>query len=192
VHKNFFIRIKVSFVTFCKVNRITNDENKRERLMTAEDYNDCVKLNADGLYRFMLKSTGRVEDARDLVQSSFAKLWEHRSEINTLKSKSYLFTIAYHKMIDMNRKNSRLEFRESLPDQLETRAANPRLKDLLEKALGRLNERQRSLVLLKDYEGYTYEEIAGITGLNETQVKVTLHRARLQLKEWLVSVENVL
>jgi len=160
--------------------------------MTAEDYNDCVKNYADGLYRFMLKSTRQAEDARDLVQSSFEKLWQHRTEVNVLKCKSYLFTIAYHKMIDMNRKNSRLEFREILPDHQETRSANPRLKDILEKAIGRLNERQRSLVLLKDYEGYSYEEIAEITGLNITQVKVTLHRARLQLKEWLVSVENVL
>jgi|SRR5450432_233722 RNA polymerase sigma factor (sigma-70 family) len=161
--------------------------------MTAEDYNDCVKLYADGLYRFMLKSTRQVEDARDLVQSSFEKLWEHRTEVNALKSKSYLFTIAYHKMIDLNRKNSRMEFRETLPDKREASAGNsPRLKELLEKALSRLNERQRSLVLLKDYEGYSYEEIAEITGLNITQVKVTLHRARLILKEWLVSVENVL
>jgi RNA polymerase sigma factor (sigma-70 family) len=161
--------------------------------MTAEDYNDCVKLYADGLYRFMLKSTRSVEDARDLVQSSFEKLWEHRKEVNALKSKAYLFTIGYHKMIDLNRKNSRLEFRESMPEQLETTRVNSqRLKEILEKALNRLNERQRSLVLLKDYEGYSYEEIAEITGLNISQVKVTLHRARLILKEWLVSVENVL
>ena len=161
--------------------------------MTAEDYNECVKVHADGLYRFMLKSTRQVEDARDLVQSSFEKLWEHRAEVNVVKSKSYLFTIAYHKMIDLGRKNSRMEFREHLPDQLEAASRNsPRLKEVLEKALARLNERQRSLVLLKDYEGYSYEEIAEITGLNKTQVKVTLHRARLILKEWLVSVENVL
>jgi len=161
--------------------------------MTAEDYNDCVKLYADGLYRFMLKSTRQVEDARDLVQSSFEKLWEHRSEVNNASSKSYLFTIAYHKMIDLNRKNSRMEFRESVPDKMEDLPrTTPRLKEVLEKALNRLNERQRSLVLLKDYEGYSYEEIAEITGLNISQVKVTLHRARLILKEWLVSVENVL
>jgi len=161
--------------------------------MTAEDYNDCVKLYADGLYRFMLKSTRQVEDARDLVQSSFEKLWEHRAEVNTEKSKSYLFTIAYHKMIDLTRKNTRLEFRESLPEKQVSGSANTTgLKEILEKALGRLNSRQRSLVLLKDYEGYSYEEIAEITGLNGAQVKVTLHRARLILKEWLVSVENVL
>jgi RNA polymerase sigma factor (sigma-70 family) len=161
--------------------------------MTVEDYNNCVKLYADGLYRFMLKSTRRVEDARDLVQSSFEKLWEHRADINAVKSKSYLFTIAYHKMIDLNRKNSRIDFRDSLPENLEASPAPAhRLKEILEKALSRLNERQRSLVLLKDYEGYSYEEIAEITGLSGAQVKVTLHRARLLLKEWLVSVENVL
>jgi RNA polymerase sigma factor (sigma-70 family) len=161
--------------------------------MTPEDYNDCVKLYADGLYRFMLKSTRNGDDARDLVQSSFEKLWEHRAEVNVLKSKSYLFTIAYHKMIDLNRKNSRMEYRETLPDLIEKSPRNTtRLKELLEKALNRLNDRQRSLVLLKDYEGYSYEEIAEITGLNGAQVKVTLHRARLLLKQWLVSVENVL
>ena len=161
--------------------------------MTSEDYNECVKLYADGLYRFMLKSTRQVEDARDLVQSSFEKLWEHRTEVKAATSKSYLFTIAYHKMIDLNRRNSRMEFREILPDRQAAAPRNTnRLKEILEKALDRLNERQRSLILLKDYEGYSYEEIAGITGLNATQVKVTLHRARLVLKEWLVSVENVL
>jgi len=48
------------------------------------------------------------------------------------------------------------------------------------------------LVMLKDYEGYNYAEIGEITGLNESQVKVYLHRARLQLKAYLVNIENVL
>jgi RNA polymerase sigma-70 factor (ECF subfamily) len=47
-------------------------------------------------------------------------------------------------------------------------------------------------VLLKDYEGYSYEEIGRISGLSESQVKVYLHRARLQLKNYLVKPENVL
>ena len=63
---------------------------------------------------------------------------------------------------------------------------------MLEDALGRLGETQRSLVLLKDYEGYSYEEIGRIMNLNASQVKVYLHRARLQLKEYLVKMENVI
>jgi RNA polymerase sigma factor (sigma-70 family) len=161
--------------------------------MTLLDYNDCVNKYADGLYRFMLKSTRRVEDARDLVQSSFERLWLHREEVDVLKCKSYLFTIGYHQMIDLSRKNRRMEFVESLPDQAVFQSKNSiQLKEILEKALNRLNEKQRSLVLLKDYEGYSYEEIGEITGLTGSQVKVNLHRARIQLKAWLVSVENVL
>ena len=63
---------------------------------------------------------------------------------------------------------------------------------LLEKALSKLSETQKSLVMLKDYEGYSYEEIGKITGLNESQVKVYLHRARVQLKNYLVKPENVI
>jgi RNA polymerase sigma-70 factor (ECF subfamily) len=66
------------------------------------------------------------------------------------------------------------------------------LRRTLENALARLNETQRSLVLLKDYEGYSYSEIGQITGLNESQVKVYLHRARIQLKNYLVSLENII
>lgn len=62
----------------------------------------------------------------------------------------------------------------------------------LMKALEQLNELQKSLVMLKDYEGYSYQEIGEITGLNESQVKVYLHRARVTLRHYLVSPENVL
>ena len=54
-----------------------------------------------------------------------------------------------------------------------------------------LPEIQRSLILLRDYEGYSYEEIGNITGLNESQVKVYIFRGRLALKNYLVSIENL-
>ena len=56
----------------------------------------------------------------------------------------------------------------------------------------KLTDTQRSLVLLKDYEGYSYQEIGQITALSESQVKVYLHRARVQLKNYLVKPENVI
>jgi RNA polymerase sigma-70 factor (ECF subfamily) len=57
--------------------------------------------------------------------------------------------------------------------------------------LNRLNETQKSLVMLKDYEGYNYEEIGQIMDLTESQVKVYLHRARLALRNYIGSPENV-
>ena len=77
-----------------------------------------------------------------------------------------------------------------LPYSSLTAANN--LKKVLDEALSKLSETQRSLVLLKDYEGYSYEEIGKITSLSESQVKVYLHRARIQLRNYLVKPENVL
>jgi RNA polymerase sigma factor (sigma-70 family) len=161
--------------------------------MTEKEYNECVTQYADNVYRFILKNLRHEEDARDVVQSAFEKLWKNRGEVDAIKSKSYLFTIAYHQMIDHLRKAKKVQLRNEFRDEarVSDRPAH-NLKKVLDEALARLNEIQRSLVLLKDYEGYSYEEIGRITGLNDSQVKVYLHRARLQLKAWLVSIENVI
>ena len=161
--------------------------------MTEREYNECVTTYSDNVYRFILKNLRHEEDAKDVVQTAFEKMWRNREEVDATKSKSYLFTVAYHQMIDHIRKVKRIQLKEDFNE--ETKIQNKpvhNLKKVLEEALDRLSETQRSLVLLKDYEGYSYEEIGKITGLNESQVKVYLHRARLQLKNYLVRLENVI
>ena len=168
--------------------------NSRQTLfMTEKEFNDCVTNYADNVYRFILKNLRHEEDARDVVQTAFEKLWKCRQEVDVAKSKSYLFTIAYHQMIDHIRKVKRVQLRETFREESKVSTSPAQdLRKVLEQALARLNETQRSLVLLKDYEGYSYEEIGQITGLNESQVKVYLHRARIQLKNYLVSLENLI
>jgi RNA polymerase sigma-70 factor (ECF subfamily) len=161
--------------------------------MTEREYNDCVTAHADNVYRFIYKNLKHEEDARDVVQTAYEKMWKNREEVDPAKSKSYLFTVAYHQMIDHIRKVKRIQLREEFNEgsRVQDKPAN-NLKKVLEVALARLNETQRSLVMLKDYEGYSYAEIGEIMKLNESQVKVYLHRARLQLKEYLVKMENVI
>jgi len=161
--------------------------------MTEKEYNECVNTYADNVYRFILKNLRHEEDARDIVQTAFEKMWRNRAEVDALRSKSYLFTVAYHQMIDHIRKVKRIHLKEEFNEntRIQDKPGN-NLKKILEEALARLSETQRSLVLLKDYEGYSYEEIGRITGLNESQVKVYLHRARIQLKDFLVKLENVI
>jgi RNA polymerase sigma factor (sigma-70 family) len=72
--------------------------------MTEKEYNDCVNLHADAVFRFIVKNLRHEEDARDVVQTAFEKLWRNREEVEGSKSKSYLFTIAYNSMIDHVRK----------------------------------------------------------------------------------------
>lgn len=160
--------------------------------MTEKEYNECVNCYADNVYRFILKNLRNEEDARDVVQSAFEKMWRNKEEVIYEKSKSYLFTVAYNQMIDHIRKGKRVSLKAEFKE--ESGVENPKhaIRKILEDALARLNETQRSLVMLKDYEGYSYDEIGKITGLSESQVKVYLHRARIQLKEYLVKIENVM
>jgi RNA polymerase sigma factor (sigma-70 family) len=160
--------------------------------MTEREYNECVNTYADNVYRFIVKNLRHEEDARDVVQTAFEKMWRNRDEVDATRAKSYLFTVAYHQMIDHIRKVKRITLKEEFSEgvKIQDRPVN-NIKKVLEEALSRLSETQRSLVLLKDYEGYSYEEIGQITALSESQVKVYLHRARVQLKEYLVKIENV-
>ena len=161
--------------------------------MTEKEFNDCVNLYADNVYRFIVKNLKHEEDARDVVQASFEKMWINREKVDNERSKSYLFTVAYHQMIDLIRKNKRVKLQDDFTSStMITREPQQHVKKILNKALYKLSETQRSLVLLKDYEGYSYNEIAIITSLSVSQVKVYLHRARIQLKSYLVKPENVI
>jgi RNA polymerase sigma-70 factor (ECF subfamily) len=161
--------------------------------MTEKDYNESVLLYADNVYRFIVKNLRHTEDAEDIVQSAFEKLWIHKDSVETAKAKSYLFTVASHLLIDHTRKAKRVTLQESFENDTQTAyQENKALKKVLHDALATLSETQRSLVLLKDYEGYSYEEIGEITKLTTDQVRVYLHRARLKLRSYLISPQQVL
>ena len=161
--------------------------------MTEREYNDCVKLYADNVYRFILKNLRNEEDSKDVVQGAFEKMWVNRAQVENEKCRSFLFTVAYNTMIDHIRKNKRVVLKDEFNETaLGSSNQQQNTKRILNEALSKLSETARSLVMLKDYEGYNYAEIGEITGLNESQVKVYLHRARLQLREYIVKMENVI
>ncbi len=161
--------------------------------MTEKNYNDCVTQYADNVFRFIVKNLKHEEDARDIVQTAFEKMWRNREAVENDKAKSYLFTVAYNQMIDHIRKNKRIQLKEEFKEETKVGyQSNSNTKKVLLEALNRLSETQKSLIMLKDYEGYNYEEIGKIMSLNESQVKVYLHRARLALRDYLVKPENVL
>lgn len=154
--------------------------------MNKQQYNQCVDVYADGLYRFILKNIGDTYEADNIVQNTFEKLWLKRDEVIFEKVKPYLFKIAYNNMIDVMRQNKKtvqmdVEAHDSVADTHEYTG----LQEALQKGLQRLPENQKTVVTLRDYEGYSYDEIADITGLSIEQVKVYIYRARLALKEFI-------
>lgn len=140
-----------------------------------------------------MKHLRDAEKAKDVVQESFARLWQRAQEVDGAKAKSYLFATAHHLMVD----SVRAAARSATLDHRHERIAGaadppPDLKEVLEEALALLPPVQRSAVLLRDLEGYSYEEIAEATGLSLTQVKVYIYRGRTALKNRIGSLENVL
>jgi len=162
--------------------------------MKTKEYNIIVENHADGVYRFIL---GNIKDefkAQDIVQDSFERLWINHETVEFDKAKSFLFKIAYNRMIDVIRHEKRISGSNSIIDRMEEISdyRQAELKEIINNALSKLSEIQRSVVLLRDYEGYTYEEIAQITDLTEAQVKVYIFRARQHLKSFIGKFEEVI
>jgi RNA polymerase sigma factor (sigma-70 family) len=161
--------------------------------MTVSDYNNCVDLHSDGLYRFILKHIRDVDAAKDIVQDTFEKMWRKIAEIDAAKSKSYLFTAGYHTLIDYTRKQKKQGHFDEVDElKVSHEKSYSDIKEVLNKALEKLPEIQKTVLLLRDYEGYDYAEIGEITNLSESQVKVYIFRARTFLKSYIVKLEVIL
>jgi len=160
--------------------------------MTPKEYNHCVDEYADGAYRFILHNIKDHDESNDVIQDTFEKLWIHHENVNFTKAKSYIFTTAYRTMIDKIRKKKReSKMKEHHLDILSDHHEYTGLKNILQEGLDKLPEIQRMVIMLRDYEGYSYKEVGEITNLNESQVKVYIYRARLFLKEFIGKIENV-
>lgn len=155
-------------------------------------YNSIVDQWADGLFRFALSVCKDEDRAKDAVQDAFLKLWEKKEQVDVQKVKSYLFTTVHHKMIDGFRHDKRYQDIEGTHVKETIHQGNHDLQAVLHEALKQLPEVQRSVILLRDYEGYNYEEIAEMTNLNLAQVKVYIFRGRQKLKSYIGSMEQII
>ncbi|MEN9998170.1 MAG: hypothetical protein RI922_1160 [Bacteroidota bacterium] len=160
--------------------------------MTSNEYNRAVDEFSDNIYRFALKHLKNEMSAKDIVQETFTKVWIKHEEVTYEKVKSYLFTTAYHAIVDWVKKEGRNGDFEKVEHIASTEfSISFDLQKVLNEALDKLPEVQKTVVLLRDYEGYNYAEIAEITNLNESQVKVYIFRARQTLKEYIKRTELV-
>ncbi|HEY3370868.1 MAG TPA: RNA polymerase sigma factor [Prolixibacteraceae bacterium] len=160
--------------------------------MNSKEYNQSVDLYSDNIYRFILKNIRDEARARDIVQDSYEKLWRNVDNVNPDKVKSYLFTTAYHTMIDVIRKEKHQTSIEDIkvPEKSHEEQYSD-LSEVLNEAVKRLPDIQRTVILLRDYEGYSYKEIGEVTFLSEAQVKVYIYRARVFLKSYIGKMELV-
>jgi len=163
------------------------------RFMTVREYNRSVEEFADSVYRFIRGNLRNDERAGDIVQDSYERLWRNVAEIEYPVVKSWLFTTAYHIMIDIIRKEKRMTNLAQVNEmEMIYESQYTDLSEILHRALELLPEQQKTSVMLRDYEGYSYKEIGEITGLSEAQVKINIYRGRVALKNFIGKIETVL
>ncbi len=155
--------------------------------MKRNEYNIAVRQYAGNLYGYTYKFMRSEHDAQDIVQDVFEKLWLNRKKVEFEKSKSWMFTTAHNAMINFMMKKDRMHLSDEITSNERSVDAQRQYeaKEIVDKAVAFLPPLQKSIVLLRDLEGYTYQEIGEILDISEPQVKVYLFRARKKLKKQL-------
>src|SRR2546426_5838802 len=156
------------------------------------------------LYRHALRILGRDVDAEDVVQDALLAAWRSLTSFEGSSFRAWIFRIATNRALDRLRSRRR---HPELPldppaDEGEDRswaepaAPGPELADIaadrealviVEQALATLPAEQRAALLLRDVEGFAYEEIASITTVEIGTVKSRIHRGRLAVRNALVA-----
>ncbi len=146
--------------------------------MVTTEYNQCVDAYADRLYRFALKVTDSNERAMQVVKESFSALWNERNKLALKEVKMFLFANAFRKIAASGLVGVKQTPEPSNP--------NAPIEEILDQGLQSMTLRRKALVVLRDFEGTSYQEIADISSLRVEEVKTEIYRARKDLKSYLV------
>ncbi len=129
----------------------------------------------------------------DAMQEAFAELWQKRGSVEVGQGLGFLLTVARRYLVDCYRHDvvaSRVHEELARQEEADSRPEQSlMLGDALQKALQQLPEVQRSILQLRDAEGYSYKEIAAILNLSHQQVEVYLFRARVAMRKLLAGVK---
>lgn len=157
--------------------------------MQRDQFKTQVLVHKDQMYRLAQRILRNEEDAKDIVQDSFLKLWNKRKVLGNIKSiKSFSLTMVRNACIDHIRKhrpetdkeqqiNANSDF-QNPEKQLEVSDQLSRVRAII----NQLNEQQREVIQLREIEGLEYDEISEITGLSHNNLRVIISRARKEIK----------
>lgn len=153
--------------------------------MNRREYNNAVDEHAQNLYGYVFKYLRNAEDTQDIVQDVFEKLWKNRRKLEFEKCKSWMFRTGHNALINFSKRHQRTIYNSDMVPERQAKSTSFETKDIVDLALSLLPPVQKSIVILRDLEGYKYAEIAEILEISESQVKVYLYRARKKMKKQL-------
>jgi RNA polymerase sigma-70 factor (ECF subfamily) len=152
-------------------------------------FSEFFKSNVKSLRNYLYFKFGNQEQANDISQEAFIKLWENCSNVPQEKAKSYLYTvanntslnhIAHQKVVLNYAKNNINSDETNLSPEFLIEEAQFKIK--LEKAISNLTEGQRTAFLLNRIEGKKYKEIAEMLNISVKAVEKRIHGALLSLR----------
>ncbi len=148
------------------------------------------------LYRVAYRIVQDASNAEDIVQDTFIKLWNKRDELDSIdNTEGFAIIILRNTCLDYLRKTKNdyhTSYEADIPEsvslsaQIELRDNAQYVKNLINK----LPEQQRQVLMLKHWDGYSDEEIEGMTGLSPGNIRVILSRARKTIKEQYSKIEQ--
>lgn len=160
--------------------------------MKAHEYNILLNDFSAPLLRYAYNFLRDEEESKDIVQDVFEKLWIHREKIQLDKVKSWLFTCAHNAMINrINKQKRTCEFDLNSHEKGKVEAMQFESNQIIDLVVSGLPPIQKSILLLRDLQGYRYDEIGEILSLSPSQVKVYLFRARTKIKNQLIQLKEV-
>ena len=157
--------------------------------MTCAEYNSNIQNWSGNVLRFAVWNCGDRMRGEDAMQEAFAKLWEVREQVSVEKGLGYLLTVARHYLIDCFRHDAVVakahEEMAMMAEKSTEDKSQSGLSDEMLQALNSLPEVQRTIIQLRDVDGYSYKEIGQMLDLTDSQVQVYLFRARTNMKKYL-------
>jgi len=140
------------------------------------------------LYRLAKRLLDDPEEAQDIVQEAFIKLWNRRETLDEYRSVEALAVVTTRNLCldKLKAKKYPVESLENLkadiPDQ-DNKEEQMELVNRIKEIIKTLPEQMKTVIQLRDIEGYDYEEIAETLNLNENTIRVALSRARKKVRE---------
>jgi RNA polymerase sigma factor (sigma-70 family) len=165
--------------------------------MNLEAFQNRVLPAKNKLYRFALRMLGNEDDAKDVVQEVFIRVWNGRSQMDQIHNmEAWCMRITKNLSLDKLRSQQRrgTQSLEGSYDIQQTDLTPDRKTEIGEsmqnvsQLIAALPEKQRQVIHLRDVEGYTYNEICDIMEIDMNQVKVNLFRARNAVREKLIKM----
>ena len=154
--------------------------------MTVTDVEALFALHRGSLFRYLCRVVGHAETARDLTQDVFLRVTRaSESAPSGAEARPWLFTIARNLALDHQRRQRRDPFPVTTASAPASRTASQDTAVAVNEALGSLTALDRDVFLMRELGGLGYDEIAKVCELSPDAVRSRIHRARLQLREWL-------